>query len=237
MQNKDKRTFEIINSRTKIYLVIIAILLTVICFHEIVFIMPSIILFALICFYAFWTSNKRKAEISQHIQELTINVDSAAKNTLINSPFPLIIVETDGNIIYKSSKFVSEFENIEIGTILTQIMQEIKIEIQEKINNQDHNRIKDKNLQKDWIIEDKNYRIIGEYVKTKKGERKKQEEYMVLLYFIDNTEYIKAIKSLVDNKMIGQKIGRSGREYIIKNFCKEKAMKTFIEKLEIINNL
>ena len=69
-----------------------------------------------------------------------------------------------------------------------------KIEIQEKINNQDHNRIKDKNLQKDWIIEDKNYRIIGEYVKTKKGERKKQEEYMVLLYFIDNTEYIKAIK-------------------------------------------
>ncbi len=37
--------------------------------------------------------------------------------------------------------------------------------------------------------------------------------------------------------MIGQKIGRSGREYIIKNFCKEKAMKTFIEKLEIINNL
>ncbi len=50
-------------------------------------------------------------------------------------------------------------------------------------------------------------------------------------------EYIKAIKSLVDNKMIGQKIGRSGREYIIKNFCKEKAMKPFIEKLEIINNL
>ncbi len=198
MQNKDKRTFEIINSRTKIYLVIIAILLTVICFYEIVFIMPSIILFALICFYAFWTSNKRKAEISQHIQELTINVDSAAKNTLINSPFPLIIVETDGNIIYKSSKFVSEFENIEIGTILTQIMQEIKIEIQEKINNQDHNRIKDKNLQKDWIIEDKNYRIIGEYVKTKKGERKKQEEYMVLLYFIDNTEYIKAIKKYND---------------------------------------
>lgn len=198
MQNKDKRTFEIINSRTKIYLVIIAILLTVICFYEIVFIMPSIILFALICFYAFWTSNKRKAEISQHIQELTINVDSAAKNTLINSPFPLIIVETDGNIIYKSSKFVSEFENIEIDTILTQIMQEIKIEIQEKINNQDHNRIKDKNLQKDWIIEDKNYRIIGEYVKTKKGERKKQEEYMVLLYFIDNTEYIKAIKKYND---------------------------------------
>ena len=87
MQNSNKRTLELINSRTKRYLIIIAILLAVICFYEIVFIMPAVILFGLICFYAIWTSNKRKSEISEHIRELTINVDSAAKKTLINSPF------------------------------------------------------------------------------------------------------------------------------------------------------
>ena len=198
MQNSNKRTFEIINSKTKIYLVIIAILLIVICCYQVQFIIPAIILYSLICFYALWTSNKRKAEISEHIQELTINVDSAAKNTLINSPFPLIILETDGNITWKSSKFVSEFENIDIDNILNELVQEIKIEIEEKIASNNSNRTKDRSILKEKVINDKNYRIIGEYVKSKNNERKKQTEYMVLLYFIDNTDYVKAVKKYND---------------------------------------
>ena len=171
MQNNNKRAFEIINSKTKIYLIIIAILLIVICLYETAFVMPAVILFGLICFYAIWTNNKRKAEISEHIQELTITVDSAAKNTLINSPFPLIIMETNGNIIWKSSKFVSEFENIDIEAKLNELIQEIKIDIQEKINDKDKNRIKDRTIQKEEIIEDKNYKIIGEYVKSKQNSK------------------------------------------------------------------
>lgn len=198
MQNSNKRAFEIINSKTKIYLVIIAILLTVICYFEIAFIMPAVILFGLICFYAVWTNNKRKAEISEHIRELTINVDSAAKNTLINSPFPLIIMETDGNIIWKSSKFVNEFENIDIENTLNDLMQEIKIEITEKINDEDKNRTKDRTIQKELIIRESNYKIIGEYVKSKYNIKNNESEYMVLLYFIDNTEYVKAVKKYND---------------------------------------
>ncbi len=198
MQNSNKRTFEIINSRTKIYLVIIAILLVIICCYQIAFVMPAVILYGLICFYAFWTSKKRKAEISEHIQELTINVDSAAKNTLINSPFPLIIMETDGNTIWKSSKFVSEFENVHIENTLNVLMQEIKMEIEEKITSQDSNRTKDRTIQKEQIIDQKHYKIVGEYVKSKSNERKNQSEYMLLLYFIDNTDYVKAIKKYND---------------------------------------
>ena len=198
MQNSNKRTFEIINSKTKIYLVIIAILLIVICCYQVTLVIPAVMLYGLICFYALWTSNKRKAEISEHIQELTINVDSAAKNTLINSPFPLIILETDGNITWKSSKFVSEFENVDIENVLNELTQEIKIEIEGKIDNRDSNRTKDRNIIKEKVINDKNYRIIGEYVKSKANERKNQTEYMVLLYFIDNTDYVKAVKKYND---------------------------------------
>ena len=198
MQNSNKRTFEIINSKTKIYLVIIAILLVVICCYQVTLVIPAIMLYGLICFYALWTSNKRKAEISEHIQELTINVDSAAKNTLINSPFPLIILETDGNITWKSSKFVSEFENVDIENVLNELTQEIKIEIEEKIASNDSNRTKDRNIVKEKVINDKNYRIIGEYVKSKTNERKRQTEYMILLYFVDNTDYVKAVKKYND---------------------------------------
>lgn len=200
MQNSNKRAFEIINSKTKIYLIIIAILLVVICCYEIVFVMPAVILFGLICFYAVWTNNKRKTEISEHIRELTINVDSAAKKTLINSPFPLIIVETDGNIIWKSPKFVTEFENIDLDNSLNELIQEIKIEIEEKINDNDKNRIKDRTIQKDRVIQDKSYKIIGEYVKSKQSTKNNKSEYMLLLYFIDNTELVKAVKKYNDSQ-------------------------------------
>jgi len=145
-----------------------------------------------------WTNNKRKAELSEHIRDLTINVDSAAKNTLINSPFPLVIVETDGNIIYKSSKFVSEFENVNIGNTLNKLLQELKIDIEEKINDNDKNRIKDRQVQIEQIIQDKSYKIIGEYVKSKQERKNNQTEYMLLLYFVDNTDYVKAIKKYND---------------------------------------
>lgn len=196
MQNTNKKTFEIFNSRTKIYLAIIAILLIVICFYQTAFVMPAVLFYAMVCFYAIWTNNKRKTELSQHIEELTINVDSAAKNTLINSPFPLIIMETDGNIIWKSSKFVSEFENVEIQATLNDLIQEIKLEIEDKINDDDKNRIKDRTLIKDLIIENKNYNIIAEYVKSK--DYKRQAEYMLLIYFIDNTDYVKMVKKCRD---------------------------------------
>ena len=113
--NTNRKVFDKLVSKTKIYLVIIAILLIILCIYEIKFITPSILVYVLILMYAYWTNNKRKLELSEHIKDLTLTVDSAAKSTLINSPFPLVIIETDGNIIWKSSKFIHEFANIDIN--------------------------------------------------------------------------------------------------------------------------
>ncbi|MCI9016553.1 MAG: phosphoesterase [Clostridia bacterium] len=200
MQTKNKNTFELLNSKTKIYLTIIAILLIIICYYQIILIIPAIIFFTMICSYAIWSNNKRKAELSEHIQELTINVDSAAKNTLINSPFPLVIMETDGNIIWKSSKFVSEFENIQIQKELNELIEEIKIDIEQTVADKNKNKTKDRNIQKERVIDKKTYKIIGEYVKTKPHDRKKQQEYIIILYFVDNTEYVKIAKKCKDSQ-------------------------------------
>lgn len=200
MQNLNKRAFEILNSKTKIYLAIIAILLVIICCFQIVFIMPAVIFFGLICFYAIWTNNKRKAEISEHIQELTISVDSAAKSSLINSPFPLVIIETNGNPIWKSSKFANEFEEMEISEQLDNLVKEIKSEIEERENDKDKNKIKDKTILKEMTIEHKTYNIIAQYVKSKQNTRRNEKEYMLMLYFIDNTEHLKTKKKYKDSQ-------------------------------------
>lgn len=185
-KNNNIKVFDKLVSKTKVYLVIIAILLIAICFYEHRFIMPAILIFILIVMYAYWTNNKRKVELSDHIKDVSMAVDNAAKNTLVNSPFPLIVIETDGNVIWKSSKFIREFANIDIGTYLTNIIKEIKLEIE---NSSEENKKELKELIKKQIeIGSKTYKILGEYAKSSKN--KETTEYMLSLYFIDETENI-----------------------------------------------
>ena len=130
MSNHNIKALEKVESKTKIYLVIIAILLIILCISNVKFIIPSIILYVVIIAYTIWVYNKRKGELSSYINELTFSVDSAAKNTLINSPFPLIILETTGNVLWRSSKFNKEFANVGINAYIDNLAKEIKAEIQ-----------------------------------------------------------------------------------------------------------
>ena len=186
MQNNNRRIFDSLVSRTKIYLAIIFILLVIICILNPVFIAPSIILFIVTISYTYFANNKRKSEISQHLQDLTLNVNAAAKNSLIHSPFPLIILETDGNIIWRSTKYVSEFANIDMGYYMEEILEKINQKIEDSKNE------KEKNIEEHIDIGNNSYKVIGEFIKSGRKDRKKQtDKYMMILYFIDETEEIK----------------------------------------------
>ena len=128
--NNSKKIFEGLISRTKIYLVLIAILLIVICILDIRYFTPSVVLYILILVYTYWSNQKRRTELSDHLQDLTLNVDKLAKDTVKNSPFPLVIIETNGNMVWRSSKFVQEFANVDINNILRDLLKEIKLEIE-----------------------------------------------------------------------------------------------------------
>ena len=177
MTNNNLKILEKLESKTKIYLVIIAILLVVLSINNTAYIIPAIIIYAGILTYTIWVSQKRKGEVSSYLDELTLNVDTAAKDTLINSPFPLIILETNGNVIWRSQKFNKEFANVGINSYIEDIAKEIKIDIENNGSSSLDRIIK---------IEDRTYNIIGNYIKNKKRDKKKN--YITLLYFIDITE-------------------------------------------------
>ena len=194
MQSSNRKLFDSLVSRTKIYLVIIFILLVAICTQNPKFIIPAIILFIAILGYTYFANNKRKSEISQHLQDLTLNVNSAAKNSLIYSPIPLIIVETDGNIVWRSTKFVSEFANIDINGYISDLLDNINTEINAREDK------KDKSIIRSLKIENKTYKILGEFVKSGNHERKRENKYMMILYFIDETDNLKLQKEYNDSK-------------------------------------
>ena len=194
-KNKKDKKFETLISRTKIYLILIAILLIILCINDTSYIVPSIVIYALIIIYSLWTNNKRRDELTRHIQDLTVNVDSTVKSSLVNSPFPLILMETSGNIIWKSSKFVTEFANTDIVGVVKGLAKEIKLDILESKFNKEE--IKNQSIEREITIGKKTYKVLGEYVKSKK---KKQNEYMMTLYFLDNTEKLNLEQELKDKE-------------------------------------
>ena len=198
MPNNNSKNWDSLISRTKIYLIIIALLIVCICILNYRLIIPSIIIYAIIIWYTMWTNKKRKAELSEQLKDLTLNVNSTAKTTLINSPFPLAIVETNGNVIWKSEKFVNEFENLDIN--MNEYLSEIVRSIKLTIENSDENKQEktrgtiDTNIK----IANRMYKVLGSYVKSHKIHQKEQE-YTTILYFIDETYLRKLEKEKQDS--------------------------------------
>ena len=179
----NKKVFEKIISKTKIYLAIIAFLMVVLCMYNIKFIIPSILIYILIIIYAYWTNNKGKEELSEHIKNLTFSLDKVAKIALVNLPFPLVIAETNGNLIFRNTRFNEEFANIDINNYLKEILKDVKAEIK--------NSDKKEKIVDELQIDKKTYKIYGEYMPLK-------DEYVITIYFIDNTKLVNLEKKIDD---------------------------------------
>ena len=184
--NHSKKVLKKIISKTKIYLAIIAILLVIICMYNPVYIIPGIIIYVLLIAYAYWTNSKRQEELDEHIKNLTFSLDKVAKVALVNSPFPLVIAETNGNLIFRNTKFNQEFANIDINNYLTKILNDVKAEIK---NNDKKEKIYD-----EIKIDKKNYKLYGDYMPLR-------DEYIITIYFVDDTKLVE-LENLFDNKDI-----------------------------------
>ena len=182
--NHSKKVLQKIISKTKIYLAIIAILLIIICLYNPVFIIPGTIIYILLIIYAYWTNNKRQEELTEHIKNLTFSLDKVAKVALVNSPFPLIIAETNGNLIFRNTKFNQEFANVDINNYLTDIINNIKAEI--KNNN------KKEKIYEEIKIDKNTYKLYGDYMPLR-------DEYVITIYFVDDTKLVE-LENLFDNK-------------------------------------
>ena len=178
MSKDNDKILDKLISKNVIYIAIIAVLCIMLSVYNLRWVIPSIFIFALTISYSLWVSSKRKTEIENHIQDVTSDVSSASKGNLINTPIPLVLMETGGNIIWRSKKFVEEFQNIDIATNLNPIVKEIKLDIEKKDENIE--------ISKQFNIDKRVYKILGSVVKSK---RRKQKEYILSLYFIDETKY------------------------------------------------
>ncbi len=222
MPSKNGKILDDLIFKSGVYLVIILLFIIALCMYDTKWIIPSIIIYILLIIYTIRTNSKKKSEIVNHIQEITTDVNIATKKNLINSPIPLIIVETDGNIIWKSQKFIEEFKEIDISTYLMPLIKEIKLDLEKNDEN--------KEISKQFNIGKNFYKIRGGVARSKKKDKRNQREYILTLYFIDDTKYNELFDAYNNSKNCIAIAAIDNYDEIVKRAIPE-------EKLELITKI
>ena len=190
MDQENKRFSNILVSKDWIYLTIIFILMIVLSALNHDLAIPAFSFWFLILFYSLYSNGKKRQEIEGYIENLTFNMDSVTKDTLLNFPLPMITLELNGLIVWHNFLFQKMIE--EEGLVEKYIYDYIE-ELRPE------NLIKNGKIVPLTInIKDKSYKVIGNLVRT--NSKGAKEHLTLSLYFIDSTEYSVLLKKHMDEE-------------------------------------
>lgn len=182
--------------RAQFYLWVIFVLLVVIGFLEWRVAVPGTAVFLFLIYHYLRSNYLRHKQITHYIENLTFNIDTATKDTLLNFPMPLVIMELDGAIIWYNSSFRAIFNKEDlldrnINTFIEEIdPEELAGEVTEVSTN----------ISKEIVINEKSYTVYGNFVKV--DIKNEENKYIWLLYFVDNTVLVKLKKKYNEEKAV-----------------------------------
>jgi cyclic-di-AMP phosphodiesterase len=163
----------------KLYMIIIAILTMILFYygHNIEgFVMLGV--YAVLMLYNIRNLRIKKDEWERFIEDFSSKLDTATRNTLVNFPFPLIILGSKGNVVWYNQNLSSILKGEQLlGKNITLINKELDIE--NIIKNEKDNFV--------YInLKDRYYNVFVSMVDT--GDKKQENDNIIILYFYDVTE-------------------------------------------------
>lgn len=163
----------------KSFLIVIAVLSAILIYFE-----PWIGLIGVIALvYLIYSGNKTietyNKQSIEMVETLSDDFDSITKQAIFSMPFPMVITDEKANIIWYNTIFSNIFEDMDIMELkISEILPEIDID---EIISSDFNEKVSANLGA------KSYRVYTNVVDVKKTGS--DREKLLLLYFIDRTNY------------------------------------------------
>lgn len=149
----------------------------------------GLFIFIYLLYYNRMTRHRKTKEVTKYIENLNFHVESATKDTLLNFPLPLVVVEVDGTIIWNNTSFGKIFDLDLLGEKIQNLVEELDPK----------NLIEEEEISRQITIEDKKFTVLGNIVKI---ESKGEHSYIITLYWIDETEFYKITKKYEDEKPI-----------------------------------
>lgn len=192
-----KKILNMLIPHQSVHIWVILLLTVIIAVLNWIVAIPCFVLAAYLTYHNFRSNFKRKAEISNFIENLNINIDTATRDTLLNFPMPLIITELDGSIIWYNSSFrnISE-ETAELEDTVRNLVSEIR-----------SGELLPENIKKNTAgitrkinINGRHYNVLCNIVR--RDQNQDTDSCMLILYFIDITELVELKKTYTDEKII-----------------------------------
>lgn len=224
----NKRIFNLLIPDSKLYLLIIGVLVGIIAFYEPKIAILGVLLLAYLIYYHWRNIHLKKVEWTKYIESLTTGLDTATKYAIINLPIPLVMVETDGTISWYNTRFLQITDS---NKLLEENIKDIVpgFNIDSIMSRKEDTPI-------EVSIKDKYYKVLYNVVQKSKS-RENREEYIIMLYWIDNTGFTTLKAKYNDEKVNVGIIQIDNYEDVRNNTDEANRPIVFVEVDKILNSL
>lgn len=177
---------------------------------------------------------KKKSDeeiLKDKIQNLSLNCNKLTRKTLLSVPLPLCFLELNGEITWANKSF-NRMVGIEDNT------SSVGLNIENLIGNITLRKVLDENKVIEEDFEFKGRRYLLKYSFTKMDDESDgSADYRVIMYWIDQTELIKARQDCDDTKEAVLIVEIDGYEEVLKSTPEEKRPLLAMEIETLIANL
>ena len=223
---RNKPNFRINMPEINIYILIIGITSLILLFYNLYIGCLFFFGFIYIVFHNWRISNFRKKEWNKYIENLSLDIDETTKKAIMNLPIPLCILEFDGNISWYNNKFYDMTESPDLlGENIDNIIKNLNLR---KVLNEN------KEMYTDVTYKDRKYTVIYNVIKN---EQNKQVKYLMMLYWIDKTDYLSLAQKYEEEKNVIMLIQVDGYDEVLKSASEEKRSLISVEIERILFGL
>lgn len=208
-----KRVSKLLAPDTRIYLLILAIFAFVIGLYNVYLGGIAGVILLFLMYYNWISGHERSKKWEQYIETLSTDIDSAARYAILNLPFPLTLLNLDGKVTWYNSNFVDLFPDTRLlGKDIQELVSSVSVD---KITNAENGYL-------DVKLGERFYRIEHNIVEVNKDS--KDDRFIIMLYWIDITDYTKLKELYLDESTIVSIVQVDNYEDVLKGTKEEKRM-------------
>lgn len=172
----------------KIQMIISAIFVVIIAIFKPVLGLIAAIAFSYIVYLNFINARENNKRIDKYVEDLSEDFESATKHAIFNMPFPLVMINEMGSIIWYNTPFLDMI-------VEEEILNERIYDLMPKVALKDVLSHKEKEpIQVNY--DDKDYLVYPNFVNSK--GKSNSNGKIIMLYWVENTEHIKLINKYND---------------------------------------
>ncbi|WP_434793794.1 Cyclic-di-AMP phosphodiesterase GdpP [Terrisporobacter petrolearius] len=223
---RNKPSFKVNMPEINIYILIIGITSLILLFYNLYIGCLFFFAFIYIVFHNWRIANFRKKEWNRYIENLSLDIDETTKKAIMNLPIPLCILEFDGNISWYNKRFYDMTQSPDLlGENIDNIVKNLNLR---KVLNEN------KEMYTDVSYNDREYTVVYNVIKNEQDD---QVKYLMMLYWIDKTQYLALSQKYEEEKNIIMLIQVDGYDEVLKSADEDKRSLISVELERILCGL